>query len=268
MSLLDSDMPASAHVVADTILDLNALYREDLERIKEEHPELIVEMHKSVGRAKYFNANQSGAKKVSVEAQLSQRTDFSAQLIMAVQERVMKHEFTRGQPIIRLQDPPDGVFFVVQGAVVVSVPDPSTQGATEINVRKLQAGAFFGELSLLLDRPISADVTACPELGCTVQVLTADDYDRLRVEFPELSSCLGVVAMQQRYQELSPFNFPVPLFKELPATLINKLIAVLRQQDLKEGETLVTEGEPARSMFFVASGEFEALSFVPPCARR
>eukprot|EP00966_Prymnesium_polylepis_P076319 1768957-Prymnesium_polylepis.1 len=47
MSLLDENALASAHVVADTILDLNALYRADFEGVKRDHPELIVEMHKS-----------------------------------------------------------------------------------------------------------------------------------------------------------------------------------------------------------------------------
>eukprot|EP00966_Prymnesium_polylepis_P019194 442414-Prymnesium_polylepis.1 len=87
MSLLDSDMPASAHVVADTILDLNVLYRPDFDGVKKDHPELIVQMHKSVG-AKKYNVRKGGGYKVSVEAQLSQRADFSAPLIMAVKERL------------------------------------------------------------------------------------------------------------------------------------------------------------------------------------
>ena len=45
-----ADAIASAHVVADTILDLNGLYRADFDEIREFHPDLAIEMHKNVSR--------------------------------------------------------------------------------------------------------------------------------------------------------------------------------------------------------------------------
>ena len=36
--------------MADTILDLNGLYRSDFDEIRELHPDLAIEMHKNVSR--------------------------------------------------------------------------------------------------------------------------------------------------------------------------------------------------------------------------
>ena len=41
---------ANAHVVAETVVDVNALYRTDFEDIRRTSPDLVVEMHRAVAR--------------------------------------------------------------------------------------------------------------------------------------------------------------------------------------------------------------------------
>ena len=46
LSLLDEHAVASAYVLAETFVDLKALYRHDFDVIKASYPDLIIEMHK------------------------------------------------------------------------------------------------------------------------------------------------------------------------------------------------------------------------------
>eukprot|EP00966_Prymnesium_polylepis_P144236 3330396-Prymnesium_polylepis.1 len=105
---------------------------------------------------------------------------------MAVLQKVVQRDFGRGRPILELQEPAAGLFFIVQGEAIVSVPEPSNEGFVR-KARTLHAGDHFGELSLLLNRPISANVSANQEYGCSVSILQSTDFHKLRHEFPEMS---------------------------------------------------------------------------------
>lgn len=65
-------------------------------------------------------------------------------------------EFFAGDVVFRQGDSSDGVYVVKRGAFSVSVSAPGGPGA--ICVRTLQAGDFFGEMSLLTNKPRSATV--------------------------------------------------------------------------------------------------------------
>jgi hypothetical protein len=60
LSLLDESAVASAFILAETVIDLKALYRHDFDLIKNHYPELIVEMHKSAASAAYGYAGIVG----------------------------------------------------------------------------------------------------------------------------------------------------------------------------------------------------------------
>lgn len=49
----------------------------------------------------------------------------------------------------------------------------------------------------------------------------------------------------------------VPLFAELDASEISDVMELLRSQVAETGQVIVREGEPAHSMYFIASGEVE-----------
>ena len=70
--------------------------------IRDDHPELLVAMHKALGRAKYYtNDNQT----VSVEGLLSQRTLCSPKLIMAIKSVAQPRTFKPGEWILKLNEP-------------------------------------------------------------------------------------------------------------------------------------------------------------------
>ena len=56
LSLLDEHAVASAYILAETFVDLKALYRQDFDVIKSNYPDLIIEMHKSAARACHARA--------------------------------------------------------------------------------------------------------------------------------------------------------------------------------------------------------------------
>ncbi|MFM7271331.1 MAG: patatin-like phospholipase family protein [Actinomycetes bacterium] len=62
----------------------------------------------------------------------------------------------RGERFIRLGDPADGLYLIASGRVAVSVPRPDGDLVIDEHGR----GHVVGEMSLLTDRPRSADVTA------------------------------------------------------------------------------------------------------------
>ena len=58
LSLLDEGAVASAYILAETFVDLKALYRHDFDLIKAMYPDLLVEMHKSAARSAYIEMHR------------------------------------------------------------------------------------------------------------------------------------------------------------------------------------------------------------------
>lgn len=88
-----------------------------------------------------------------------------------------------GEHIIHKGEKGREMFFLVSGAVEVTVPGQPT---------RLGSGEFFGELALLTQTPRSADVTA---LGyCELLVMRASDFTDLLGRTPELKAYISEVA--------------------------------------------------------------------------
>ena len=84
--------------------------------------------------------------------------------------------FAPGEVLLTEGDPPGALFVLTEGRVEVSksgVPIVQLSGA----------GVLFGEMSVLLGRPISASVTALD----TVRARRCDEPDRLIDESPEIA---------------------------------------------------------------------------------
>eukprot|EP00966_Prymnesium_polylepis_P268711 6207989-Prymnesium_polylepis.1 len=88
VALVDESAIATHHVLSESVLDLYALYRAEIEEVMREIPELTIEMYKSISRAKTspdhegpFQVVASEEALVSVMSQLATTTDFPARLI-------------------------------------------------------------------------------------------------------------------------------------------------------------------------------------------
>lgn len=84
-----------------------------------------------------------------------------------------------GDRLFSLGDPPDAVYFVVNGRVLVSVP--SDEGA-DVEIAEIGGGEFVGELGLIDHSPRNADVTAIRET--TLARIPRERFEELIREHP------------------------------------------------------------------------------------
>lgn len=94
-------------------------------------------------------------------------------------------KFSSGQTVVREGEPGDSLFLIVQGSLRVSTRGEDGQ---EIALAALGAGDFFGEVSLLTNRPRTATVTALTE----AELLRLDraTVDQLRKKHPQIDVSL------------------------------------------------------------------------------
>jgi|ERR1051326_7796282 small-conductance mechanosensitive channel len=102
-----------------------------------------------------------------------------------------------GEPIVQQGDEGSSMFVLLGGTVTVSLRDE--QGRSE-QVATLEAGGFFGEMSLLTGEKRSATVTAVDEVECGE--LHKDDVADILGARPELAREISAI-LQQRREELA-----------------------------------------------------------------
>ena len=95
-----------------------------------------------------------------------------------------------GESIVRQGEPGDSAYVICEGRARVSL-DP---GDTE--VASLEAGQYFGEMSLLTGEARTANVRALGD--CQVLEITADDFRRLIVQNPATIDRIGQSVAERR----------------------------------------------------------------------
>ena len=101
--------------------------------------------------------------------------------------------FTPGERIIRAGDQGDKMYFIASGIVDVLVaPDPV----------RLKAGAFFGEMALLNDKPRNADVVSSSYTN--MLVLKRRDFDALLKAHPEMRQTIDETARKREAENTRP----------------------------------------------------------------
>jgi len=121
---------------------------------------------------------------VAAAADLIRKIDFFESLnprVVGHIERVcVELEYPSGDHIVRLGDPGLGLFFILRGKVNVDIET----NAVRTTVATLQPGDFFGELSLIDNKPRSAHVICVEDTACLV--LTRDSFVTLANKYPEI----------------------------------------------------------------------------------
>jgi small-conductance mechanosensitive channel/CRP-like cAMP-binding protein len=78
--------------------------------------------------------------------------------LKAIATHMHTRQYLAGTRIVNIGDPGDSMFLVSEGLLGVSLPNGSENHALEVG--KLLAGDFFGEMSMLTDEPRSANVSS------------------------------------------------------------------------------------------------------------
>ena len=94
--------------------------------------------------------------------------------------------YASGEQIIRQGDPGESMFFTIDGEVVVTLNVP---GKEQIQLRRLESGDYFGEMSLMTGEPRLATVTATAETR--VFEVTRSSFREILEQQPSLLKQIG-----------------------------------------------------------------------------
>ncbi|KAL1511127.1 hypothetical protein AB1Y20_005947 [Prymnesium parvum] len=279
--LFDEQQKSEHHILADTEIDAQMLTRPAFDAINREHPELLIAMLRTIGREEQQRLEDISIREgpngredpstnfTSVRMQLAVHTEFPADLIEAIVEKVELEMYDAGQTVLEMRQSPVGLFFIREGQLQVSVPSlknptarsrkksAALRAMSEDNVRLLAPGHFFGELSLLHRRPVSANVRALST--CALYVLRKQEFELLKVAFPSLPLLLEQAVEARRYEQVSPFMEPPRFLDGLSADMTKRIVQKLTLRSLAAGEVLITQTEPLDALSFVVQGELEAI---------
>jgi CRP-like cAMP-binding protein len=106
--------------------------------------------------------------------------------LRAFRDQFDYHEFRPGQVIVNEGDPGDSMFLIKSGEVAVRTVHP-VSGET-VELAKLKGGDFFGEVSLIKNKPRTASVVALTP--SEVMELSRASFQRIAGSYPHLGSAL------------------------------------------------------------------------------
>ncbi|KAJ8969927.1 hypothetical protein NQ317_016192 [Molorchus minor] len=93
---------------------------------------------------------------------------------MNLADALVPRNFSDGERIIKQGDAADGMYFVEDGEVVISVLDDSGK---EVEINRIGKGGYFGELALVTHRPRAASVFCNGDVKCAF--LDVEAFERL-----------------------------------------------------------------------------------------
>jgi len=111
---------------------------------------------------------------------------------LALSEKFQLKSFSSGETVVSEGDAGNTFYLIRSGHVAVSTRGMGAKGGT-IALGKMGEGSFFGEVSLLTDKPRTATVTADGDVE--LMELTRDDFNKIVSSYP---SVLKVVEAYQK----------------------------------------------------------------------
>jgi small-conductance mechanosensitive channel/CRP-like cAMP-binding protein len=133
----------------------------------------------------------------------------------AADERVFAH----GEVIVREGDAGTSLFIVADGRVSVSIGSVAKAGPHE--VATIEAGGYFGEMSLLTGAPRSATVTARGD--CTLLEIGGDTFRAWVINHPEVLERVAEAATTRRRELDVAKAAATSAPAESPATLVQRM---------------------------------------------
>jgi SulP family sulfate permease len=119
-----------------------------------------------------------------------------------------EREIPKDQVLIRQNDPPVGIYFVMDG--IVSAEIRSGNGDV-IRLRKMLAGTVIGEMSVYLNRPATANVVT--HTPCKVLFLSIERLREMEAQQPYLSTLFHKFILKTVSERLSYANQIVKTFQ-------------------------------------------------------
>ena len=143
-------------------------------------------------------------------------------------------------------DPDDKAYFIRSGELSVRHVD---EEGMMYETTRLGPGDFFGQISLLLDRPQEDTVVVIQ--NAALLVLNRDDLFRLIDSRPSL-----LEALQPRMPEIRPDELEqISLFEDLSRKERRMVADLFVPHEYQTGREIFAQGEHGREAYYVKSGE-------------
>ena len=147
-------------------------------------------------------------------------------LLNELAAKLTPKSYRRGEVIFHQDDPGSAMHIVKSGQVKIATTSPEGE---EVIMAILKDSDFFGELSLLDDKPRSADAVAM-EVTQTL-TLRRDDFMDMLARHPEMVS--GVLASLAERLRRTDQLLEDAVFLDLPARLSKRLLELAQKHGVK-----------------------------------
>ena len=152
----------------------------------------------------------------------------------------------RGETLFYEGDPGDALYVIVEGELAVQA-----EGPPRVEMARLGAGAFIGEVALMTDQPRSATVTATADCE-----LLRIDRETLAHVLATHGEVLAAVLRFVRDRLVDRWTRTSPLFRPFDAGERAQLASRFKFLEVSAGSTLLAAGARPDGLYIVLAGSF------------
>lgn len=153
---------------------------------------------------------------MSAQTDLLRKIDFfeplDQKIVSKIAEVCIDREYSKGEYIVKQGESGLGLFFITSGRVKVEI---DRNGAKAV-VAQLQSEDFLGELSIIDNKPRSANVICLEDTSCLL--LTRDSFSRLINKYPEISIQMAKALAGRIRAANEKMGQPLPPSTEVPTS--------------------------------------------------
>jgi CRP-like cAMP-binding protein len=160
-------------------------------------------------------------------------------------ERLSLVHLAPGEVLFREGDPGDALYVIAEGELAVQA-----EGPPRVEMARLGAGAFIGEVALMTDQPRSATVTAVQD----AELLRIDRATLAHV-LAEHGEVLAAVLRFVRDRLVDRWTRTSPLFRPFADEERARLAALFTFLEVQAGSTLMSAGARPDGLYIVLAGQ-------------
>lgn len=154
-----------------------------------------------------------------------------------------------GQPLFEEGSSGQAMYVVYQGKVRAHVFDKARN--ENINLSEIGPGSYFGEISMLVDIPRTASITAVED--CLLLELRKKDCQNMLRLAPELRDGFDQLMKERTAEHFRRYN--IPFFTSIPADHYSYLAQLCSIDHYSPNSVIFTEGEPGEAFHIIAYGD-------------
>jgi CRP-like cAMP-binding protein len=170
----------------------------------------------------------------------------SQEALGALVEQLQLVTLGTGEVLFYEGDPGDALYVIVEGEVSVSA-----EGPPRVEMARMGAGNFIGEVALITDQPRSATVTATQDAE-----LLRIDRKTLSKVLSEHGEVLHAVLRFVRDRLVDRWTRTSPLFRPFDVGERARLASRFKFLEIADGSTLLAAGDRPDGLYIVLAGKF------------